>query len=210
MVIGSLVASTVIGQLVSRTGRYKWFMVGGGATMTAGLVLMSTIDATTSFVLLGAYMALIGIGMGACMQNLVLATQNTVDVREMGVATATVTFFRSLGGAIGVAVLGAVLSNRVAELVLAGLARLGISAGAQGTAIPDPSALPAPVRAVVEQSYAEGIASLFLAAVPLAVMATVVMLLLHEKPLGTRSGLEQRAAAGDRKAPVVEAEPATV
>jgi EmrB/QacA subfamily drug resistance transporter len=197
MVLGSFAASAIIGQLVSRTGRYKWFMVGGGVLLTAGTALMATIDHQTSFVLLSVYMAVIGVGMGACMQNLVLITQNTVDVRQMGVATATVTFFRSLGGAMGVAALGAVLSNRVTTLITDGLGRLGIHAGAEGTAVPKPSALPAPVRDVVEQAYGQGIADLFLAAVPLGIVATLAMLALKEQPLGTRSGIEQRAADGD-------------
>lgn len=203
LVVGSLLASTVIGQLVSRTGRYKAYMVAGAVLLTAGTALMATIDHRTSFVLLGAYMSLIGLGMGACMQNLVLATQNTVGVSEMGVATATVTFFRSLGGAVGVAALGAVPASRVASLTTEGLARLGVdAAGVAGGAVPDVSTLPAPVREVVESAYGTGVANLFLAAVPLAVVAVVVIALLPEKPLNTKTGIEQRAEAERATAPV--------
>ncbi len=194
IVIGSLVASTVIGQLVTRTGRYKAYMVGGAASLVVGLALMSTIDAGTSYWLLSLYMALIGIGMGACMQNLVLATQNTTDIRQMGVATATVTFFRSLGGAVGVAVLGAVLAHRVSASITSGLADLGVAlpAGQEG-AVPKVSELPEPVRTVVEQAYAGGVADLVLASVPLAVVALVAICFLREVPLGRKTGVQQRA-----------------
>lgn len=203
LMLGSLVASTVIGSLVTRTGRYKPFMLGGTISLTAGLMLLSTIDHHTSFVVLGIYQALVGIGMGACMQNLVLATQNSADVRQMGVATATVTFFRTLGGAVGVAVLGAVLTTRVGTLIADGLAGLGIDPGrAVGGSVPDPSALPAPVREVVEQSYAQGVADLFLAAVPFGIIAVIAIALMPEQPLGTKNGIQQMAEQAEDTTPV--------
>ncbi len=200
LVVASLLASTTVGQLVTRTGRYKRYMVAGAVLLLIGTSLMATIDATTSFWLIGTYMALIGVGMGSTMQNLVLATQNTVQVNRMGVATATVTFFRSLGGAVGVAALGALLASRVATLTSEGLTRIGVDAGTGGGSVPDVNSLPLPVREVVEGAYGSAIATIFLAAVPLAVVALVAIALLPEKPLGTRSGIEQRAA--EEKAPV--------
>jgi len=193
LMVASLVSSTVTGQLVTRTGRYKPFMLLGATSLAAGTLLMSTIDEHTSFVTLGLFMALIGAGMGACMQNLVLAAQNVTDVRQMGVTTATVTFFRTLGGAVGVSVLGAVLGNRVGTLVSQGLAQLGITTagGAGGASVPDPSALPAPVRAVVEHAYAQGVADLFLAAVPMALVAIIAIALMPETRLDTKSGLQK-------------------
>ena len=188
-------ASTVIGQLVSRTGRYKSYMVVGAVALVVGMGLMATIDETTAFWLLSLYMALIGIGMGACMQNLVLATQNTVDVRQMGSATATVTFFRSLGGAVGVAALGAVLAHRVQDEIASGLADLGIALPADQASgsVPRIDELPLPPRGVVEHAYAAGIADLFLASIPLAVVALVAIAFLREVPLGEKTGLQQRA-----------------
>ncbi|HET7328809.1 MAG TPA: MDR family MFS transporter [Nocardioidaceae bacterium] len=198
LMLGSLVASTVIGQLVTRTGRYKPFMLGGTVSLTIGLALLSTIDHHTSFALLGVYMALVGLGMGSCMQNLILAAQNSADIRQMGVATATVTFFRTLGGAIGVAALGAVLSNRVSVLIADGLAALGGDAGAGvGGSVPDPSALPPAVREVVERSYAQGVSDLFLAAVPFGIIAIVAIALMPERPLGTKNGIQQLAEQPD-------------
>jgi EmrB/QacA subfamily drug resistance transporter len=194
LMVASLISSTVIGQLVTRTGRYKSFMVAGSVSMASGTALMATIDEHTSFWLLGFYMTLIGAGMGALMQNLVLVAQNTADIREIGVVTSTVTFFRTLGGAVSVAVLGAVLGNRVASLLAEGMAKLGVdAAGAVGTAVPDPSTLPGPVRAVVEASYAQAVGDLFLTALPAAVLTIVAVAFLPEHRLGTKSGIEQMA-----------------
>jgi Na+/melibiose symporter-like transporter len=124
----------------------------------------------------------------------VLVAQNTADVREIGVVTSTVTFFRTLGGAVSVAVLGAVLGNRVATLMADGLARIGAApARAGGGSLPDPSTLPGPVRAVVEAAYAAGVADVFLAALPAALLTIVAVALLPEQRLGTKSGIEQMA-----------------
>jgi MFS family permease len=195
LVLGSLIASTVIGQLVSRTGRYKGFMVGGAIAMTAGMALLGTIREDTPYVYVAAYMAVVGAGMGASMQNLVLATQNTVPIRDMGAATAVVTFFRSLGGAVGVAALGAVLGSRVTTLVTDGLARIGVPASAIGggaTSVPDPDSLPPAIRAVIEHAYGKGVAELFLVSVPLGLVAVIAIAFMPAKPLGTRTGLQQR------------------
>ena len=140
-------------------------------------------------------MFVLGIGVGALMQNLVLAAQNTLDIQDIGSGTATVAFFRTLGGAVGVSALGAVLGSRVTTLMTAGLTRLGIdvSALSGGTgAIPDVSTLPGPIRTVVEASYGQAVADLFLVAVPIALVALVAVLFLKEVPLGHRSGVELR------------------
>jgi MFS family permease len=197
MIVGLLVSSTVTGRIISRTGRYRRYMIAGAATLTVGLALMGTIRYDTSFVLVSLYLAVLGAGVGMLMQNLVLATQNTLDVREMGSGTATVAFFRTLGGAVGVSALGAVLAARITTLLIEGLAEIGIdpaALGADTTAVPDVSTLPAPVRTVVEAAFGEAIADLFLIAVPLGVVTLVAVLLLREVPLGTRSGIEQRLA----------------
>jgi EmrB/QacA subfamily drug resistance transporter len=197
MILGLLVSSTISGRIISRTGRYKRYMIAGAVLLTAGLGLMGTIRYDTSFVLVSAYLLLLGAGVGMLMQNLVLATQNTLDFREMGSGTATVAFFRTLGGAIGVSALGAVLGARITTLLTRGLSGIGVDAAALGgdtTAIPDVSTIPEPVRTVVEDAFGHAIADLFLLAVPLGVVALVAVLLLREVPLGTRSGVEQRLA----------------
>ncbi len=182
MIAGLVVSSVAVGRVITRTGRYKWWMVAGGVSLTAGLLLLGTIDADTDVWLVGAYMALVGLGLGATMQNLVLAVQNTVAQSDMGSASATVAFFRSLGGAIGVSALGAVLSARVTTLVTEGLARLGVTPS-DGGGIPQLSKLPAPVRAVVEDAYGRSIGHVFLVAAPFAALVLLAVLAMREVPL---------------------------
>ena len=194
MIVGLFLTSALTGRIITRTGRYKRFMVAGGVLMTGGLALMGTIDYHTSFVLVSAYMFVLGAGVGMLMQNLVLAVQNTLDVREIGSGTAAVAFFRTLGGAIGVSALGAVLSHRVQDLMVQGLVALGIDPsqlGGPGASLPDLSTLPAPVKDVVESAFGSGVAELFLIAAPIALVALAVVLFLKEVPLGRKSGIEQ-------------------
>ncbi|WP_329011658.1 MFS transporter [Micromonospora rifamycinica] len=193
MILGLLVSSTVAGQLITRYGRWKVYLVAGAAVMTVGMLLLSTIDADTGVPLLSLYMAVLGTGVGMLMQNLVLAAQNDVPAHELGAATSVLTFFRSMGGAIGVSALGAVLANRVTGLMTE---RLGPAAGATGggtTEVPDLAALPAPVLAVVRDAYATATAELFLVGAPIAFLALVAVLFVREKPLHETSG-DERAA----------------
>ncbi|MCW3819020.1 MFS transporter [Micromonospora sp. DR5-3] len=192
MIFGLLVSSTVAGQLITKYGRWKMYLIAGGAIMTVGMVLLGTIDAETSVVVLSIYMAVLGIGVGMLMQNLVLAAQNDVPASELGAATSVLTFFRSMGGAIGVSVLGAVLANRVTDLMTE---KLGPAAagGASAGEVPDLSALPEPVLRIVQSVYGTATADLFLIGAPLALLAMVVVLFIKEKPLHTVSGDERRA-----------------
>lgn len=127
-----LISSTTTGQIISRTGRWKKFLVGGAVLLVAGLIGLGTIDHSTPVWHMWIFMALMGFGIGAMMQNLVLAVQNTVDVKDIGATSATIAFFRSLGGAVGVSALGAVWANEVQDKVATGLAGLGIPAGSSG------------------------------------------------------------------------------
>lgn len=185
MILGLLVSSTLSGRIITRTGRWKRFLVIGTALLTAGFALMGTLRADTSFTLLSVYMALVGIGLGMTMQNLVLAVQNTVGTHELGVASSTVAFFRSLGGAIGVSVLGAVLAHKVTGYTAEGLGRLGIAASGSGSGgvLPDVHTLPGPIRAVVESAYGHGAGDIFLAAAPFALIALIAVSFIKEVPL---------------------------
>jgi hypothetical protein len=176
--------------------------------LTGGLALMSTIRYDTSFVLVAAYMLVLGAGVGMLMQNLVLAVQNTLDISEMGAGTSLVAFFRSLGGAVGVSALGAVLGARIVTLVTEGLSKLGIDVAALGggtSSVPDVATLPGPVRTVIEASYGEAIADLFLVAVPLGLVALLAVSFLKEVPLSRRTGLQQRAEAEVAAQPTADA-----
>lgn len=191
MIFGVLVSSTVAGQLITRFGRWKAYLVVGSVVMTGGFALLSTIDEETSAVLLGAYMALLGIGVGMLMQNLVLAAQNDVPAAKLGAATSTLTFFRSMGGAIGVSALGAVLTNRVTSLYVD---HFGAAATGGGSAkVPDPQSLPAPALAVIRDIYGTATSDLFLVAAPIAFLSVLAVVFIKEKPLSTLTGDERRA-----------------
>ncbi len=195
MVVGIFLSSTLSGQLISRYGRYRGYMIAGSILLAAGLGLMGTIDSHTSLVLIGVYLAVLGIGLGMLQQNLVLAVQNTLPIRDIGSGTSLVAFFRTLGGTMGVSVLGAALTLRVTEEMRSGLAALGIDApGIASGSLPDVQKLSGPVRELVESAYAAGIAEVFLIGVPFALVSVVCVVLLREVPLGARSGIEQRLA----------------
>jgi EmrB/QacA subfamily drug resistance transporter len=180
MVIGLFTASTVIGRRVSRTGRYKSVMLAGTALLTLGLALMGTLDETTSLVELGAFMVMVGAGLGMLMQNLVLVVQNAVPHSEIGSGSSLIAFFRSLGGALGVSVLGALLAHKVTAALPAG----------GGGSVPSVQSLPPAAVRLVEHAYGSGIAEIFLAAAPLGLVAMIAVALMREEPLGTRSGIQ--------------------
>ncbi|WP_336624028.1 MDR family MFS transporter [Nocardioides sp.] len=186
MVGGLLVSSIATGRIISATGRWKRYLVGGMVLVVAGLGLLATIDATTDLAVVGVYMAVLGLGLGATMQNLVLAVQNNTAQADMGAASSVVTFFRSMGGSVGVSALGAILAHQVSGQVATGLGRLGLdSPSSQSRSIPDLDSLPAPVRAVFEGAFGDSIGTLFLVSVPFAVLALVCVLLIREVPLRT-------------------------
>ena len=131
MVVGLFLASTIVGRLVSNSGRYKRFMLTGAVLLTAGLALMGTLDETTSLVELSVFMLALGAGVGMLMQNLVLVVQNTVRFEDVGAGSSLIAFFRSLGGAIGVSVLGALLAHHASATITRRLAAQGIKAHRQ-------------------------------------------------------------------------------
>ncbi|AXH35589.1 MFS transporter [Humibacter sp. BT305] len=195
MIAGVLISSVVIGQVISRTGKWKRYMVTGSILLTIGLALMGTIRYDTSFLLVFVFMFVMGAGVGMVMQNLVLIVQNAVDPRQIGTASASVAFFRSLGGTIGVSVMGAVLGSRIKDLVVDGLRGLGVDpsqAGGLGSGtIPDLSTLPGPFRTVIESAYGEGVGDVFLLAAPLAVISIIAIALLPNLPLSRQTSQQK-------------------
>ncbi|MFD5472855.1 MFS transporter [Streptomyces sp. NPDC127105] len=201
MIGGLFVSSTVSGQFITRTGRWKGWLVSGGVLVTAGLGLLGTIRYDTEYWKTAVFMALLGLGIGMMMQNLVLCTQNQVAPSDLGSASSTVTFFRSLGGAVGVSALGAVMAHRITDYVKDGLADLSpkyaasMSASGSSDTIPDMNALPKPLRTVMESAYGHGIADIFLIAAALAAVAFLITLFIKEVPLRTKGGMAQTAEA---------------
>ncbi|WP_307847122.1 MDR family MFS transporter [Streptomyces sp. F63] len=209
MIAGLFLSSTLSGLLITRTGHWKRWLVTGAVLLTAGLGLLGTMRYDTAYWRLAAFMALVGLGIGMMMQNLVLAAQNQVEPGDLGAASSVVAFFRSLGGAVGVSALGAVLGHRVTGYVREGLADIGVRQSGTGGGIPDMDTLPAPLRAVVESAYGHGVADIYLYAAPIALVALALTLSIKEVPLRTAGGLQEAVArrAADEKT-VAEPEPA--
>ena len=208
MMGGLLISSTFFGNLISRTGKWKSIMVSGSLLVLAGSLLLGSLRYDTSLVFVGVFMFILGAGVGMIMQNLVLVVQNTVEVIHLGVATSTVTFFRSLGGTVGVAVMGSVLGTVVAQYIRDGTGALSpanqaVAAETLGDGtIPQVSLLPAALRVVVESAYGIGVGNVFLLMVPLAVITLVTIALLPNIPLGTMTGIDrERSAAAGQAAP---------
>jgi EmrB/QacA subfamily drug resistance transporter len=199
MIGGLFVASMVSGRFITKTGRWKGWLVAGGLFLTAGLGLLGLMRYDTPYWELSIYMALLGIGVGTMMQNLVLSTQNQVTPKDLGAASSTVSFFRSLGGAVGVGVLGSVMSGRITHYAKDTVASLdpqsqAAAAKAVGSsALPDMDALPSTVRTWLESAYGHGIADVFLYAAPFALISFIVVMFIKEVPLRTSGGLAQAA-----------------
>lgn len=208
MMLGVFGASTVAGRLASKTGKVKPYILLGTVVLTAGFGLLATIDHQTSLVFIGAAMFLVGAGVGMTMQNLVLVVQNSVRLHEIGAASGTVTFFRSLGGTVGVSVLGAVLANQVADRIADGLRRLGVNPGAGGgdAGTLDVRALPAPVQEVVRAAYGDATGHIFLISAAIAIVGIVAAAFL--KPVTLRDSLDlggsPEPAKGDVPVPAAE------
>ncbi len=175
-VVGILVTSIVAGRILDRTGRYKKFPIIGATTLIVSLFLLSTIGVDTPYWQLALFMLMFGAGLGAQMQTLLTAIQNSISPIDMGAATGSVTFFRQMGGAIGVATFGAVFGIRLAHYVS------GLGGGTGAT--PDVNditaikALPEPIKGQVLMAMADALDDLFLVAVPLVGVALIVALFL--------------------------------
>lgn len=188
MVFGMLGSSIVSGQIVTKTGRWKVFPVIGLVLVALVMGWMSRLHVGTSQLMIGIELALLGIGLGLTMQTLILAVQNAVDRSDLAVATSSATYFRSLGGAVGVAAFGAILSNRLVTELTSLLAAAHVKAGAMAgnTKLGTPDAihhLPGPIRDMVLEAFTRALDTVFLVGVPGAVVALGAVILLRELPL---------------------------
>jgi EmrB/QacA subfamily drug resistance transporter len=189
MILGNLVGSVVSGQLISRFGRWKAYLVAGALVNALSLGVLGFMEFDTPYWILALGMLGNGLGMGMMMQNLVLAVQNTVRVTDIGSASSSVAFFRTVGGAAGVAVLGAVLSDRVTGLVQQGLVAAhlvspdGSGAPVAGTSAADLAALPPEMRSIVEGAFGEATGAVFLVSALAALAAFICVAFIKEVPL---------------------------
>lgn len=187
LMLGILTFTITSGRLITKTGKYKRYPVVGTVIMSLGIFLMSTAQVSTPYWQIAVYAVIIGGGLGLCMQTIVIAVQNAVEFKDLGIATSSNTFFRSLGGAFGTAIFGTILSDRIAENLRGEFA---------GTAAVDPtlidslttntaiiSTLPANVQANVLEAFSNSFHTVFITAFPVVALAFFFAIALEEKPL---------------------------
>jgi len=211
LMLGIVTMSIFSGKQISATGKYKIYPIIGSALMTIGLILMSTLNVDTSFGVLSIYAILVGAGLGLSMQTIVIALQNSVDFQDMGIATSSNTFFRTLGGAFGTAIFGTIFSNRAAYYLQENITSLQ-STSPQALDGFDPakldvittntsiiSTLPPAVKETVLHSFAQTFHMVFLAAAPITFIGFVLAFFLKEKPLqgSTAHHAARTEAAGE-------------
>jgi EmrB/QacA subfamily drug resistance transporter len=194
LMAGLLITSIGSGQIITRTGKYRVFPIIGTILMTVGLYLLSRMDASTSRLTASAFMFVLGLGLGSVMQVLVLAVQNSVEYKDLGVATSGATLFRSIGGSVGTAILGSIFANGLKSNLTAGLhanpqavAGLPHSQIAKLTgAIGNPQslqAMPKPLHDIYISSFTSSLNTVFEVAAGIAAVAFFLSLLLEERPL---------------------------
>ncbi len=201
MMAGLLVTSILSGNLISRTGRYKPFPIAGTALMTVAVFLLSRLEVGTPTWVASADMVLLGLGLGMVMQVLVLAAQNAVDYRLLGVATSGSTLFRQIGGSIGVSAFGAIFANRLGDELAARL-----PAGVHAPTVANPAvirALPPALHQPFVEAFAVSLQPVFVAASGISLVAFVLTWWLREVPLRVTSRTE---AIGEAVASTADAE----
>ncbi|HEY3681979.1 MAG TPA: MDR family MFS transporter [Streptosporangiaceae bacterium] len=207
LMFGMLVVMLATGQITTRTGHYRSFPILGGLFMALGMAVLLALDVGTPLVVASGLTAVLGIGMGFMMQNTMLITQNSVEMRDMGAASGSVSLFRTIGGSLGVALLGSVFTSRVTDSLTGSLGAAGhkmISGGAQ---LP-PAAihrLPAPLRDAFEAAIVHGLHGVLIGGAVLAVVAFAAAWLIRAVPL--RGGEPAASASPELEA---EREPSVV
>jgi EmrB/QacA subfamily drug resistance transporter len=203
MVLGLLLTSIGSGQIIARTGRYKIFPIVGTFSLAVALFLLSTLDENTSTLVLNLYFFILGFSLGLILQVLVIAVQNTADYADLGAATSGVTFFRSIGGAFGVSVFGAIFTNQLTRNVASALHGISLPPGFSAAEIQSNrnvlNRLPASVQHDILHAYSISLHPVFLTAVPIALVAFALSWFLREVPLRTAAGerLRHSASAAD-------------
>ncbi|GAA4149595.1 MFS transporter [Actinomadura keratinilytica] len=200
LVAAMLVTSTVSGQIVTRTGRYKVFPVAGMLLAGVAMYLLSQLHTDSGELVIGVDLAVLGLGLGLTMQILLLAAQNAAAPADLAATTSGVSFFRNLGGAMGVAGFGAVLTNRLTSELTDRMAAAHVSAPAGGQHLGSPDqihALPEPFRGWVLDSFTAALQHVFLFGIPITVVGLLAVLAIKELPLrGGRAAAAAPAGAG--------------
>jgi hypothetical protein len=186
--------SFLCGQLISRTGRYRAFPIVGSAIVLGGVVLLSMLDADSSGLEIAIAVAVVGAGMGTMVQTYIIATQNAVAASVVGTATAALQFFRSMGGSLAVAGLGALLAARLGSELSE---RLGAAASQidQNRLLEGSAAIPGALAAATQHALAAALHTVFLALIPIAALGLVLAFWLEELPLRSQSAQAEAEAA---------------
>ncbi|MEO3874047.1 MDR family MFS transporter [Nonomuraea sp. B12E4] len=188
MVVALFLGGVISGKIVTQTGKWKIFPVAGLLIVAVGLFLLSRLHVDSSEWLIGFDVAVLGTGLGLSMQMLILAAQNGSELRDMASTTSGVSFFRSLGGAVGVAAFGAILTNRLrdemASMLQAG--HIALPGGGSDVQLGSPEAIqhmPGPIKNIVLEAFTRGLETVFIVGVPIALLGFLAALLLKELPL---------------------------
>ncbi|MBL7255976.1 MDR family MFS transporter [Paractinoplanes lichenicola] len=209
MMAGVLLTSIISGRMITTSGRIKPYIITGTVVLVAGFAMLATIDHETPLWYVGVGMFLVGGGVGMAMQNLVLAVQNSVALKDIGAASSSVAFFRSLGGTIGVSVLGAVLARRVADQITHDLAASGVPASSSGSASSslNLNALPDAVQHIVRAAYGDATGHIFLISAIIAVVGVLAAIAMRSVTLRDSLDLPDRGAAVAVGADALDAAP---
>ena len=192
MVAGMLISSIGTGQLISRTGKYKIYPILGSAVMIIGLLLLSRISSTTPYSFTALGMLVLGLGIGALMQNVVLIVQNSVPPNDMGTGVSTANYFRQLGASLGIAVFGSLFIHRLNDRLAAAPAGAGdpASGGANSISPEMIRRLPAPAQDFIKSAFGEALPPIFLLGVPILAAAWILTLFIVQQPLSKTARLE--------------------
>jgi EmrB/QacA subfamily drug resistance transporter len=195
LMLGSTVTALIAGRVTTRTGRYKALPIIGGGVMTVGMYLLTTLGINTSLVTTGLYFAVLGLGMGFLMQITTLVAQNSVEPRDIGVASSSRTFFQQIGGSIGVSAFGAIFAHKLTSEMHARLPSVHLNAGGGQLNPVVVTHLPALVKQAVFAAITHAITDVFFWAAPAAAAVFILAWFLKEVPLRGRGDAEQPAIA---------------
>jgi Na+/melibiose symporter-like transporter len=195
LMLGILTVTITTGRIITKTGKYKIYPILGTITMSFGLLLMTRLEVDTPYWQLSIYAIIVGAGLGASMQTIVIALQNAVEFKDLGIATSSNTFFRSLGGAFGTAIFGTILSTQIGKNLESGFTELAKTnpdklAGVDPTVLSSLennteaiSTLPVEVQNTVLEAFMNAFQVVFWAAFPVVAIGFLFALFLREKPL---------------------------
>jgi EmrB/QacA subfamily drug resistance transporter len=183
--------SVIVGRLMSRTGRYRIFPILGSSIVLISLLLLARLDNTSPYWHAGVAMGVMGVGLGMTMQVMIIVVQNSVDHKDIGVATSAIAFFRQMGGSFGTALFGAILTSRLAVHLAEATEGAGglpdISLAEAASNVEKVQALPEPLHSMVTGAFADSLQEVFLSATPVVLLALGIAWMLKEIPLGTKA-----------------------